>query len=88
MHLATAQAQIQAAAQRTVSRCLAGQTPEPFRAEQPVTLKVELATSEMADKAMMIPGARRPGGKVIEITAEDMPTAYRAMRAAVSLARA
>jgi D-aminopeptidase len=51
-------------------------------------MAVELVTSEMADKAMMIPGARRSGGKTVEITAEDMPTAYRAMRAAVSLARA
>ena len=76
------------AAQRAVSRFGAGQAVEPFRNDAPVTMAVELVTSEMADKAMMIPGARRPEGKKVEITATDMPTAYRAMRAAVSLARA
>jgi D-aminopeptidase len=42
----------------------------------------------MADRASLLPGARRLAGKRIETTAEDMPTAYRAMRAAVALAGA
>jgi D-aminopeptidase len=42
----------------------------------------------MADQAMLLPGARRPEGKRIEVTVDDMPAAYQAFRAAVSLARA
>jgi D-amino peptidase len=83
-----AQQQIYEAAQRAVGRLGAGQAVAPFHNEPPITMAVELVTSEMADKAAQIPGARRPKDKTIEITAEDMPTAYRAMRAAVSLARA
>ncbi len=37
---------------------------------------------------MLIPGARRSEGKRVEVTADDVPTAYRAMRAAFTLARA
>ena len=76
------------AAQRAVSRFGAGQAVEPFRNDAPVTMAVELVTSEMADKAMLIPGARRSEGKRVEVTADDVPTAYRAMRAAFTLARA
>ena len=83
-----AQAEIYEAAQRAVSRFGAGQAVEPFRTDTPVTMAADLVTSEMADKAMLIPGARRSEGKRVEITADDMPTAFRTMRAAFSLARA
>jgi len=49
---------------------------------------VELVHSEMADRAAILPGVRRLEGKRIELAADDVPTAYRAFRAAVTLARA
>jgi D-amino peptidase len=82
------QADIYETARRAVSRFASGQAVAPFLSQPPVKMAVELVTSEMADKAMLIPGARRTAAKTVEITAGDMPTAYRAMRAAVSLARA
>jgi D-amino peptidase len=75
-------------ARQAIAQLRAGQAPQPFVANRPVTMAVELVTSEMADKAMLIPGAQRLEGKRVEIFAPDVPTAYRAMRAAVSLARA
>ena len=40
----------------------------------------------MADKAELLPGSQRIDGRKIEVTLEDMPAAYRAFRAAVTLA--
>jgi D-amino peptidase len=97
-----AQQEIYAAAQRAVSRLQhfleavgagsprpwpEGYTPPPGL-DGPVTIAAELVTSDMADRASLLPGARRLAGKRIEVTAENMPTAYRAMRAAVALAGA
>ena len=50
---------IERAAQRAVERLKAGNAPAPFKVEPPITLTLELAKSEMADKAMTLPGARR-----------------------------
>jgi D-aminopeptidase len=87
-----AQREIYEAAQRAVSRLHdlleEGGAPLFIQTDQPVTIATELVTSDMADRAAMLPGARRLVGKRIEVTADDMPSAYRAMRAAVSLARA
>ncbi|HLF27310.1 MAG TPA: M55 family metallopeptidase [Anaerolineae bacterium] len=85
--LAAAHQKIQDAAARAVKRLRLGQAPQPFRAEAPITLAIEFMQSEMADRALLLPGARRPEGKRIEITAEDMPAAYQAFRAAVVLAK-
>jgi D-aminopeptidase len=40
----------------------------------------------MADKAMLLPGSRRVDGRKIEFSQPDMPAAYQAFRAAVTLA--
>jgi D-amino peptidase len=81
-----AQERIYQAARRAVSRLRAGQVPGPLRLSPPIVVTVEFVSSEMADRAAILPGARRSEGKRIEITADDMPAAYRAMRAAVGLA--
>jgi len=41
----------------------------------------------MADRAAILPGARRMAGKQVEIVVDDAPTAYRAFRAVVALSR-
>jgi D-amino peptidase len=83
-----AQRAIYDAARRAVGRLRAGEATQPLRLETPVTVTVELVHSEMADRAAILPGVRRLEGKRIELAADDVPTAYRAFRAVVTLARA
>lgn len=75
------------AAVRAVRRLRDGQAPAPLRLEPPVTGTLDLITSDMADRAMRFPGVRRIDGRQIEFTAADVPTAYAAFRAIVSVAR-
>ena len=82
-----AQRTIQEAATRAVGRLGAGEAPQPHRFEGPLTVAIELVHSDMADRAAILPGARRMTGRRVEITVDDAPTAYRAFRAAVALAR-
>jgi D-amino peptidase len=84
---ATAQAKIEAAATQAVTRLRQGAAPAPLRLPKPVIVAVEFNQSEMADKAMLLPGARRGPDRRIEYTAEDMLQAYSAFRALLSLAR-
>jgi D-amino peptidase len=82
-----AQERIYEAARRAVERFANGQGPQPVRVEAPINATLELTTSEMADRVMLLPGARRLEGKRIGFVAADMPAAYRAFRSAVSLAK-
>jgi len=52
----------------------------------PISLAIDFVQSEMADRAAILPGARRSGRR-LEYTAQDMPTIYAAFRTALSLAR-
>ena len=78
---------IREAAARAVRGLRAGQAPRPLRLEAPIRVTLELVTSDMADRAALLPGASRLEGKRIEITVDDAATAYRAFRSAVALAR-
>ena len=82
-----AQQAIYTAVARAVYRLRTGEAPPPFRLQTPVTVAIEFKQTEMADRAMLLPGARRtdPEGSQAEYTAEDMPTAYRAFQAMVAL---
>jgi D-amino peptidase len=82
-----AQDLIRQAAMRAVQRLANHQAPPPFRLPEPIHVVVELFYSEMADKAALLPGAKRLDGRRIEIHAADMVEAYRSFRAAVALAR-
>ena len=55
--------------------------------EPPLTLTLELPHSDKADRAAILPGAQRVAGRRVEIVVDDAPTAYRAFRAFVELAR-
>ena len=81
-----AQQMIQSAAQRAVQRLKKGQAPEAFKVTEPVRERVAFRMVEMADSASHLPGAVRLDGTTIEVTAPDMPTAYKSFRAAVGLA--
>jgi D-amino peptidase len=84
---AMAQQKIEAAAAQAVTRLRQGTAPAPLHFALPITLAVELIQSEMADKAMLFPGARRGPGRRLEVQAADMLQAYFAFRALVALAR-
>jgi D-aminopeptidase len=82
---AVTQELIHAGAQRAIRRLIEGQAPAPLRLQPPITLAIDFVHSEMADKAALLPGARRAGPRV-EYTAGDMPTLYAAFRTALALA--
>ena len=84
---AEAQERIYRAARRAVERYLTGEAPAPFRPDPPLTLTVEWAQSQMADRAAILPGARRLEGRRVEFTAADALEAYRAFRSLMALAR-
>lgn len=74
------------AAVQAVRRLKAGQAPEPFRLEPPITVTVEFAQSVMADRVVIMPGAARAGERRVEFVADHMVVAYRAFRSLVGLA--
>jgi D-amino peptidase len=82
-----ARQKIREAAARAVRGLRAGQATEPLHLQAPLRLTLELVTSDMADRAAILPGAERLEGKRVEIMLDDAPTAYRAFRSAVALAR-
>lgn len=59
--------------------------PDPYRPSMPVTITIEFPKSDMADRAALLPGARREERRV-SYTADDMLLAFRAMRSALALA--
>jgi D-amino peptidase len=77
---------IREASARAVERFLAGKAPLPVKTTRPINISIEFIYSDMADKATWMPGVTRVDGRRVEIQAADMPTAYRAARAAIALA--
>jgi D-amino peptidase len=82
-----AQALVYAAAQRAARRLGRGEAPPPFVVASPIHLEVDFVQSEMADKAMLLPGASRMPGRRIAFDAGDMIAIHRAFRALLALAR-
>jgi D-amino peptidase len=81
-----AQQRIYEAARQAIQRLETGDVPQPLSLETPAAVSVELVTSDMADRATVLPGAHRLEGKRVTYTADDMLSAYRAMRAIAALA--
>ncbi len=82
----TTQLSIREAASVAMRQYRERQLPAPLRLAPPVHLAIELGTPAMADMASLIPGMNRTDGRRIEAEYPDILTAYRAFRAAVSLA--
>ncbi|HVN53925.1 MAG TPA: M55 family metallopeptidase [Anaerolineaceae bacterium] len=85
--LEIAHQRIREAAGRAIARLRAEMAPTPYRVQPPVLIAVEFIASDMADRAMLLPGTTRLDGERIQITAPDMVTGYRSFQAAVGLAR-
>jgi D-amino peptidase len=77
---------LRAAAEDALAKFLRGEGPLPLQTAAPVTIRIEFAGSDMGDKAALLPGVRRLDGFTVEYSAADMPAAYQAFRAAVTLA--
>ncbi len=86
LSLETAQSRIREAAGRGINRLRANVAPPSYIIEAPIMVAIEFITTEMADKAVLLPGSTRLDGTRIQFTAADMVTAYRSFRAAVGLA--
>jgi D-amino peptidase len=77
---------IEGAAERAVQRLKNGKAPSPFKIEPPITMVLEFVQSEMADKAMIMPGAARLEDRKVRYMADDMVTIYFAFRTLLALA--
>jgi D-amino peptidase len=73
---------IESAAQRAIENLKKKTVPKPFILKTPIRVTVELISSDMADKAMLMPSVTRDGLK-LSFSADDMPKAYSAFRALV-----
>jgi len=78
------QPMIEQCAKRSVQKLLKKGVLSPFMLKTPIKVTVELQGSDMADRAMLLPGVSREDHK-LSFTAEDMPRAYSAFRALVLL---
>jgi D-amino peptidase len=53
----------------------------------PVRITIEFLNTGMTDRAALLPGLTRIDGRRIEMSVDDMPSAYRLARSAIALAR-
>jgi len=72
---------IRQAAQKALERKRA-----PFVVQPPITLGIEFVRSIQAERAELMPGAKRTGARSVEWAGEDMVSVYRTWRAFVYLA--
>lgn len=84
---AVTQELIYESAERALRNFKAGKAPAPLAPGTPVKIGLEFLYSDMADRAMLLPGSQRIDGRKIEFVAPDMPAAYAGFRAAVTLAQ-
>jgi D-amino peptidase len=82
-----AQQAIYEAALRATRRLSAGQAPKALQFEQPLVLAIDWVTSDMADRAGLLPNASRRDGRRVEYVADDILVAYRTLFTAVEIAR-
>jgi len=78
---------IEDAAKRAMKKFAAKKAPKPFKVKAPIKMTLEFTQSDMADKAMIMPGAVRMQDRKIQFVGEDMVTIYFAFRTLLALAR-
>jgi D-amino peptidase len=77
---------IHEAAARAITKHAKGKSPKPYKTKTPATVMVDFVHARHADRASLMPGTQRLNGTQVQYTAPDVPTAYQAFRAMVSLA--
>ena len=76
---------IYAAAKRAVERLAKDDVPDPFVVDTPIRVTVEFFSSDMADRAAILPYTEREG-TCVSFTAPEMIVVYSAFRSMVTLA--
>ena len=76
---------IEAAARHAVERLSTSHAPAAYVVSPPIHLVVEFQSSDMADRAGLLPGVSRDGLR-LAFTAQDMPQAHAVFRSLVTLA--
>jgi D-amino peptidase len=82
---AVTQELIRVAATRAVERLAGEAVPEPFVLDTPIRVTVEFFSSDMADRAAILPFTEREG-TCVSFTAPEMIVAYSAFRSMLTLA--
>ena len=80
------QTMIRESAGKAVRRFLAGKYPLPLKVGTPITITVTYMNSTMADNVSGCPGVNRIDARTIELTSDDMASAYRSFISVVDLA--
>ena len=75
---------IELAAARAVQRLVGKAAPLPYIVQTPVNFDVQVVSSDMADRAMLLPGVKRDGLRM-RFAARDMREALASFRALVGL---
>lgn len=78
---------IEEVAKRAVINLKSGKAPNPFKVSTPINMTIEFVQSDMADKAALMPGARRVDDRHVEYISDNMVTIYQAFRTMLSAAR-
>lgn len=82
---ATAQARIRAGVLEAVERYRRGAVA-PFVLPSPILLEIDLATTDMTDRAAFCPGVQRIAGRTVRFRAGSMEAAFRAFYTVMVLA--
>jgi len=86
LHPKEAQNLIREGARLAIQAYQNGESAQAFKVKQPIQGKVELKSTEFADRAQIVPGVQRISARDIVFQSEDMPSAYRTFRTVVGLA--
>lgn len=78
---------IEEAAKRAVINLRNAKAPKPFKVSKPIKMTLEFEQSDMADRAALMPDAKRTTDRRVEYSADDMITIYLAFRTLLALAR-
>ena len=78
---------IEEVAKRALINLKSKKAPKPFKISKPIKMTVEFEQSDMADRAALMPHAKRTIDRRVEYLADDMITIYLAFRTMLALAR-
>ena len=79
---------IEEVAKRALINLKSKKAPKPFKISKPIKMTVEFEQSDMADRAALMPHAKRTIDRHVEYLADDMITIYLAFRTLLALAKA
>jgi D-amino peptidase len=78
---------IYSTAYKAVQKFHSGKSASPFIPHPPLTMKVELANTELADRSALLPGATRLDGRTFSLKADSMVDLYHSFQGLVQLTR-